>query len=215
MTTEPTSVRALKNRSLVPPQGWVFVEPTTTHKLSAPTYDNLVSLVMDHRKANGVAIGTIDSVHIEIEEQLCANMNPARCRNKMLVPSAGQPTGRAVTLTDVMNFLRVAASWVGKGFKPVEPEEAERRARICEGCEFNVESAGCAGCKAREFAANLATATQGLRTSRDPQLKACAVCGCENKAQVHYPLDVLAQGVTPDMTFPVWCWKRKTAAPTD
>jgi len=215
MDTEITSVRVLKNRSLVPPQGWVFVEPTTKHNLSAPAYDNLVSLVMDHRKANDVPIGTVESVRIEIEEQLCANMDPTRCRNKMLIPSAGQPTGRAVTLTDVANFLRVAVDWVAKGFRPVGAEEAERRALICEGCDFNVESSGCVGCKAREFAANLATATQGLTTSRDPRLKACAVCGCENKAQVHYPLDVLAKGVTPEMQFPVWCWKRKTAAPTD
>lgn len=210
---EPILVNKLKSKSDVPSCGWVFDEPRTEHVLRAFDFHGLVNVVMDHRRTNGLPVGTIEDTIIEIEEQLCSKIDPKRCRLKTITPTAAKPTGRDVSWADVRNFLRVAANWIRKGLKPVEQAEAERRAFLCADCPFNVESSGCAGCKAREMAADLSLATKGLATSLDSKLKACAVCGCENRAQVHYPLDVLAEGVTADMQFPKWCWKRKTAAP--
>jgi hypothetical protein len=44
-------------------------------------------------------------------------------------------------------------------------------------------------------------------TSRDGELRACGVCGCDLKTIVHMPLDAL--NASSDKEYPDWCWRKK------
>lgn len=90
-------------------------------------------------------------------------------------------------------------------FELVSQEEAESRAEICARCPMQISTSGCWGCKG--IAGMLPAIAGARKTSHDPQLKACGVCGCYNAVAVHLPKEV--QG-GDNLEFPEWCWKRPT-----
>jgi hypothetical protein len=91
-------------------------------------------------------------------------------------------------------------------FELVSQEEAERRAKICAACPHQIATSGCWGCKG--IAGMLPHIAGARKTSYDPQLKACGICGCYNAVSVHLPVDV--QG-GEGLNFPDFCWKSKQA----
>jgi hypothetical protein len=84
---------------------------------------------------------------------------------------------------------RVTGWKSNRAYKPlefVEPEEAERRAKICVDCPYNrVKYADdCIECFS-SVERDLYAMRQGKGTEQDPWLGACEVCGHENKTAVH------------------------------
>lgn len=114
-----------------------------------------------------------------------------------------------ITWQDVALFAGMAALAISSGQPLVDQAEAERRAAICAGCPMNQPLNDCPHC--REAINALAQKMGGLSTSRDGELKACSVCGCELKASVHVNLEAQQRVLKPEMSarLPEWCWKRK------
>lgn len=195
----------LSNKMLVPPGGWRFVVPQTGTSLRAPTYASLYNEALVDLERHGIA-APLDYDQAFADE-LCRQGN-AEC--EVIAPATNET--RTLTAGDAIRFLKVLRSWAGTRGELVTQAEADRRAEICAGCRYNVAITGCSVCQG--IAGKIAEII-GSRESRfDNQLQGCAICACENKAQVHLPLEVLHKGVTPEMAFPEWCWKRIDPAPS-
>jgi hypothetical protein len=113
---------------------------------------------------------------------------------------------RTLSWKDISNFLRVLAEWATGQREFVDAQVATERAETCTTCPYNIQVAGCSGC--HDIAAQLTGLVNGKETGLESKLRGCAVCACDNRAQVWFPLEVLAKGVSEDMQFPEWCWKK-------
>lgn len=112
------------------------------------------------------------------------------------VSVAGGASGRSKVLT----YLAALKSLVKSGLQPVGADQANERAQICSKCPFNRRTEKCGACIAT--AKLLTKALLGKRrTTFDGKLSQCAVCGCELKAKVHYPLN---EGDKNE--YPANCW---------
>jgi hypothetical protein len=192
----------------VPPGGWKYLQEQSGLEIFGGDYYDLREKVRQHRLINRYVTGPeLDS---EIQSQICSKL-PADARATFCRDCQWTATTRSLALGDIRHFLKVAKSWA---VKPsfVSQAEANRRAEICAGCPKNLPIAGCRSCQ------NLVKWTLQLighkSTPFDEKLGGCEVCGCGNQAQVHLPQEVLAKGITPEMDFPLWCWKAKSSSLT-
>jgi hypothetical protein len=110
-------------------------------------------------------------------------------------------TERQITNADVLRFLATVTKWAASGGSIVDSETSERRAAICADCPENVPVRGCMGCSSA--IPKIMTLMKGAITTRDDELQGCNVCGCQLRAKVHLPRDVMVDG---DNTFPDHCW---------
>lgn len=135
----------------------------------------------------------------QIEDLLCKRMaghpNCVPC-NKMRQQKLG--------FSEIVRWVKAMYQFAANNnFELVSQEEAERRAEICAKCPIQISTSGCWGCKG--IAGLLPRIAGARKTSFDPQLKACGVCGCYNGVSVHLPLDVQQDS---NLNFPDYCWKK-------
>jgi hypothetical protein len=190
------------NKEMCAPGGWRYRQPETGYVMQSIVWEELVRRVASHRVANGIAVAP--GWEVRLEHDVCeqAQHGGRVCQYTTDATAANRPVNRS----DVLNFLRVAANWLPNR-EWVPQEEADRRAGICAKCPLNIKADGCASC--RNLVGEVVEFLGARTTSHDRELEACGVCGCSNKAQVHIPMTALAKGVSADMAFPEWCWKRE------
>lgn len=187
----------------VPRGGWRWKPPGSDKPLVGGSLSGVVDVARNYCVGNGIPIPP--DFREKIIEEMCVQNNwvPAYCKHR----EARRPDikTRKLNATDLRNFLAVLGTWM-KTKEFVTQEEADRRGAICAGCPRNIRVAGCYGCQS---IVSKVTSVIGKRgTKHDNELFGCEICGCENRSQIHVPLDVLAKGTTPEMEFPEWCWKR-------
>lgn len=194
----------LKIDNVVPSGGWVYVHPHTGFKITAPTWNDLITRIRNYRLANGMSLGV--NFEEAIGSEICQQQgwNEPRCMQEEPTPLKQ----RVIGMHDVVSFLKVLKHWLIKNPSLVPIEEANRRAQICTTCPYNVNIQGCAGCT--NIAGMIFNATGDRETQYDQQLKNCQICGCVNKVQVWVPKETLDQGLSPEMRedLPNWCWKK-------
>lgn len=194
----------LINRSIVPPGGFRYTQEESGVTMHAPTFQALCEVVKNHRAANGYPI-SIDYER-EIETQLCLRLPQGSCKE---VGTAITP--RQLGFADVMRFTKTLGESILKGNPRVDKEEANRRALICVGCNANVKAHGCSGCNSSKVETLVKTLTGTDETDHDAKLESCQFCGCLNKAQVWFPLDILQKHIKKSINdaLPEHCWKKK------
>lgn len=194
-------MRHLKSILTGPPGGWRYTEPTTGFSMKAITFSSLVSKVAQHRGNMKIEPDPKYRLSEIIEDAICNSLSN---EDQLRHCKSGIRIRTSVGWTEVMRFLKTAAAWIVAGAQLVPQEEAERRAQICVQCPLNVGMGGCAPCKG----AVSAFRDQFLRrsTTVDERLKSCGVCGCDNRTQVHVPLDVLTRA-RETLEYPGFCWK--------
>lgn len=147
-----------------------------------------------------LSLGKVPSpdLPLQVENALCARMagNPDCVPCNMTKQSIG--FGAIVRWVKAMYVFATQSK-----FELVDQSEAERRAEICAKCPMQISASGCWGCKG--IAGMLPAIAGARKTSYDPQLKACGVCGCYNAVAVHLPKE--GQG-GDGLEFPEWCWKK-------
>lgn len=191
-----------------PPGGWQFRQKESNFSMSGITFGSLLGKVAQHRTNLNyppVSEGFL-TLADEVEAHICQSLSPEDQYNNC---DTGVTAARSVHWKLVAQFLKTLASWfLIHGLKRVEQDEAERRAAICAKCPLNVGMNGCGTCRA---------ALQGVRealmnahTSQDAELRACGVCGCDNKMQVHVPIDSLNAATNSKTAYPDWCWKHSS-----
>jgi len=214
MTPAP---RHLRNPSNVPRDGWRALQPETGTVIKGLSLDGLVAAVGAYRAANNLPCEA--NLRRQVEGQICATLpedearSKCRCLEEDDTKNPKHLRAWRSTKDNLWNFALAIKGVVGAALTGtklhVEKEEAERRAGICSGCQFNLPVANCWGCgevgsKYRELVGNLST-------SKDSTLLSCDVCGCDARSNVWFTEAVLrpvseAQGVTAAQ-FPAWCWK--------
>jgi hypothetical protein len=196
-------MKRLLTKMQIPHGGWWF------GKHRENTFDELVSVVTKYRQSNGIPIGNIQA---EIEEEICKRF-PRGCRESKPAP---------LNTSMATKFIQLMYRFKAKGSKLVDPTEAERRAAICAICPENKPedearaATKCTTCakKLLERGASLGVSMvrsqilKGKVTSKESELKACAVCGCDNRLSVWIPMDVLKVSETDKIQFPNACWKK-------
>lgn len=197
----------LRSRGIIPHGGYFrIVDPLTGVRVAASNWDHLVSQVRDERKANGAAIGT--ELESEIEDWVCAN-HP----EEAIAVDPRMPPIRSLNLDDIVTGTKTFLAFKAAGSPLVSEEEAERRAQICARCPRNLSwSQNCSICSKVEDAIQLVVGTR--RTSVGQQLFACNLCGCSNKVQVHFPLEIMLPHLSEEkreqfaFAKEAWnCWK--------
>lgn len=194
---------ALADKAETPPGGWTCYVGGTT--IRAFSYVSLLNKSIFEAERQGIPL-PLDKVEW-FENELCHQNSLVKC--EVVAPVTAET--RRLSAGDALRFLRLVKEWLlSSGAELVSQPEADRRSEICASCPYNVPMHGCSVCKG--IAAKIFEIRGKLTSRFDSQLEGCAVCGCVNQAQIHVPLSVLKVGVTPEMQFPPWCWKKSVAA---
>lgn len=221
----------LISRRTFPPGGYQYFQPQTGWSARpGATFDEVVRELIHHRMANPrFNLSTdFDTVANELDEFTCIRLafNPNYCTHGNAPPflsvpppqpqSAGHQSENAAA--GVKKYARNTAAgiglyleWFGTG-KPVNKEEAEKRAALCVQCPKHVK--GNFMQRFNQLAATEIMTVFGilndleLHTSKDSQLALCDPCDCPVKAKVWSPLDIILKHLRPEAKAGLWekCW---------
>jgi hypothetical protein len=196
-------MRRLKDRSQAPPDFFKYVHPETGHKTEARDYYTWVERAKEHVKANNLPYDP--ELPLKMEDQLCSTIPPDLWEYEKEGDLSWVDT--RINVKDVVDFTKVLIAQATSGNRFVSQEEANRRAKICAGCYLNVRVGGCGAC------GQLLDLVIDRTTEYDGLLQNCAVCHCFNRAQVHFPLEVLEVNDTDwkQSHYTSFCWKNKTS----
>lgn len=118
-------------------------------------------------------------------------------------------------LERVKSFNHALAAYHKNGAVLVDQNTANIRANICTGCHNNVPDgearSGCALCGGAEKVIVdqvSKTILQGRVTTHNSSLKACNICGCDNKLAVWFPQEYLLKKHDQN-AYPTFCWKKE------
>jgi len=188
-----------KTNNVPPEPGFRYVFPEDGYVAQAWTYDAWINVAKHHLQANNKPVP--DDLEEQMQNQLCQTLPPGWC-------DYDDPQRPRISTdfswTDMVNGLKVFASWIADGCSYVSQEEATRRALICSRCYMNVNVEGCGSCQ--KLAAEV---TKSRSTKYDFALKACAVCHCLLKAKVWFPTEILDRSNVSQELYPDFCWNRK------
>lgn len=189
------------SKSLVPPGGWKFHESEFT--LEAPTFDKLVELVADHRSANNKPAGDPKS---EIMVQI-GTRNPSFVLN--------QPPSMAANITNkIQSFATALKNYILSGGKLVDQNTANIRAKTCSSCHNNKDEPGVVGCVpcAKLAGAGVqfirASVLAGRKTPHEMKLKSCALCGCDIRLKIWFPVKYFDPNSVEINKWPTFCWMK-------
>lgn len=203
----PTPKIIARNR--IPYGGlWSYRDPFTGTVLSAVTWENLIRIATEHRRANGNPIGA--GFEQEVESQLCLN-HPDECDGVDEL----QLKKHELTLSDILHGTRVMISQGLSGNQLVPVEEAMRRGAICKACPLNSSFIKpCSGI-CPELKELVRRITDAYGTEYDRYMHSCRICHCFLEAAIKLPLEVQCVGVTDEMKrqFAIakdryGCWKQ-------
>ncbi len=182
----------------IPPGGWSHEEPEG-RIIRASTYDELVKNLTADRIANQNVLGNPEK---EIQAQQC-DRNPQLCfqggEEVSIVPQPRSFRER-VGLWAKLRYNRAG------DIKLVEQDEADRRASICQGCEFNSAwQDGCSPCNS-----HIERVLLLIRQNRKPTLAVggCRVSGQDNTAAVMLPPELLEHRHKYMDELSLQCWMR-------
>lgn len=184
-----------------PQDDWQYKQPDTGKEFKHSNPNVLFHQVWEHRLSlpdygMDVSGGWKDRLWNDICDQ-----------NPYLLCDSTEDKGTWVGMGDIWRFLWSMKDWVTGGMKLVEPEVAEKRARVCTGadsgkaCPNNQAINSCWGCKG---VGRLLDSLLGPRTIPSAsKLETCAACKCLLRAKVWLPQEAIH--FDPEKT-PSFCW---------
>lgn len=190
----------LKDKSKGPPDEFRYVHAETGHLSKAVNFWAWEEAIMSHRKANNLPIpGNMMDL---AQDQICRTIGPEWCEHS----DEATHVSTRFNFGDVVNGMKALGKMMLGLVEFVSQEEADRRARVCAGCYFNVNAEGCGSC--RKIAELISGPVAKKKTAWDHLLKVCAICRCSNAAKVWFPLDEIPTDETQQALFPTFCWQR-------
>lgn len=185
-----------------PPNGWRYLQRESGKLIRGTSFTNLLASVREHRMANGYPMQM--DMEQEVEAGVC-EQTPDIC-----VEVEADMVPVKLTIANVMAFTMTLGESILKGSPRVDSTEANRRAAICSGCTDNVNPEGCGACNSKKINSIIEKLTRSKPTTHDDKLGACRYCGCMNKAQAWFPLDILQNHIKPEIreALPAHCWKK-------
>lgn len=134
---------------------------------------------------------------VEEYADYCEGFDPLPTKKEKKAQQQVKHVGRQ----EIARFLQTVQKFISNGGKLVDQSLADKRAQICTTCPENIPIVGCMGCSG--LVPKLLKATKGASTEYDNKLRGCGVCGCQLKAKVHLPDEVVGDD---DLEFPEHCW---------
>ncbi len=197
----------LKSRRTTPPGGWIYLQFETQATIKGENEDQLVNLVVAHRKYKGLEPTDAEEVRKEIERQICVKLSRGDCKSEgQEDPWVPADNGRPViTMTQVLAFSRAAFEFLKSGMKLVPREVAEARAEICKGCPENREMTGCScGIYHKVIASSIP------EDRKISGVYVCWRCGCDLISKVNLEDSVIiASNKGQKIEYPSFCWQRR------
>ena len=192
-------------KNITPPDGWRYHVPDTETTVKGNHWGHLLARVEEHLKANNLPVPL--NLEEYVENYMCS-LFPDKCKEVDAHPPLDR---RKMTVGDVLRFTAMIGADMLNGRKRVSNDEANRRADICVGCRDNIDPDGCSTCNRGKMEKLIEALTGAIATKRDSQLRSCRHCGCINRAQVWFPLDILQKFTTKEVNnaLPANCWKKK------
>jgi hypothetical protein len=217
----------LKDRNTQIPNGLTYYLPQTKWRSrSGSSFRGITEALYYHLQGNPAVLKQLGwPLDMTFIGNKVDEFNAKLCESQgwMEFIAQGEPGGGRVVpfpfqfpAPGVLDSLkRVAAGpgalveWINSGSEAVIPEVSERRAGICAGCSANqpgnffVQAVSEAIRKAENNAR-----TWQLRTSKDADLKTCAICLCPLRLKVHIPIDKILGRLEPEVRseLPPHCW---------
>lgn len=194
-------MRQWKNKTRTPLGGWRYFQKETGQLITAPHWNALIDAVYRHREANELAIDP--GLESEIEAFMCDEI-PDGCEEV-----ADRPE-RKIGLSEVVSFTKTWVQTFLRGNERVDQKEADRRSVVCANCPDNIDAHGCKTCATGNVEKLVNTLSGSRQTKADQRLKVCRHCGCFNRAQVWFPLDILQNNQRDEVrdALPQNCWKK-------
>tara|TARA_R100000808_G_scaffold15629_1_gene35981 strand:- start:8348 stop:8947 length:600 start_codon:yes stop_codon:yes gene_type:complete len=193
-------------KNITPPDGWRYLVPDTKVLVKGNHFGHLLAKVEEHMSANGIPVPL--NLEEYVENYMCG-LFPDKC---VEVEVKTQPDkAKKMTVGDVLRFTAMIGADMMNGRKRVANEEANRRANVCASCPDNIDPDGCTGCNRGKMEKLVDALTGSIATPDDSRLKSCRHCGCINRAQVWFPLEILQKFTTKEVNqaLPSNCWKKQ------
>lgn len=192
----------LIDKFTTPQCGWSYKIRPFAINVTAGTFPQLIEKVERIYRMNKTEIP--ENLPAIIENDICMRSPSGLCKG-----SHKSTIGRLiVTARAIQNGTNALAMILKKGVGAfVKQEVAEERASICAECPMNVRDPACMSCSGFDYV--IQSVRKGRTTSKDSEIKSCAICQCFIKALVHVNVDVL-KASTPKKTldkYPEHCWK--------
>lgn len=172
----------IKGHQIMPPMGGWRIELSIKGQnfVFTGSPQNIVQEIASVQIKNGVY-----SSHEDIWgycNGVWCERDPDRCIKSDFTASTKTMSSKLLT------FAYALKSLVMNGLKPVNQNDADRRALICSQCPANKSVESCSSCLATVKL--ISKSLIGTRNTRyDRKLKHCGVCGCDLKMKVHFPLN--------------------------
>lgn len=214
--SEPPIIYRINSKATPGPNCmWEINRPDLGFVGSGYIFQVLANNVAAWRKANGLPVGL--GFEDDLEQAICAQ-HPNCCHTE---DPRARVTPAAIDLKTIILGSKVMASFVLSGFKTVPVAEAERRASICVGCNYNVNySKGCSGGLCGELL-DIVRKVVPHPTSKDAQLNGCGICKCLLQAAVWIPAKLQVDPMPDHMktqfeySAPANCWKKPSNLPSE
>jgi len=200
---------SLVDPTMVPPGGFRYIQAETNSTITAPSLDELLVKVRDHRLANNLPI-TLEW-KAQVIQWLCEQMPPGVCRHVAGTPDIPLPPAhRPLSVVEAITGAKILGSWLFKGFKKISQEEADTRSRICAACPFNQPGEGCTTCATNAMREAVESVLGRNRTIAHDSLQTCQVCGCTLKVAVWCPIELIHQHKPAEQRekAPDFCWAK-------
>lgn len=191
-------MNSILNWNMTPPGLWRFriegiKDPEVAMVKGYYGYNDLEAEVIRRLKANHLPIPT--DLRQRIVDQLCATLPDGWCSDGSMLSRLGSSVSHE--FARVLQGTSTLIDWfVSDNRAKVSLEEANRRASICVGCDFNAPVAGCASCQKASLNTLVNKIVGGQPTSYDASLHSCAVCGCELRAKLWIGLETLQRNMS-------------------
>lgn len=176
---------------------WRYAQPETGVVFTGFSYWQVSNAVREHRSAMGLDLA--EGWEERFQDDLCKQNEQVPCTGRKANVSK-----RYLKMDDIRRFFVTMKNWKGD---TVSQEEAERRAKICITCPFNVVVQGCWGCS--NILKKVVELVGNKQTSLDSALESCKVCGCVLRAKVWLPSDTEANA---GLDYPAHCWQATESA---
>lgn len=221
----------MKSRHNHPPGGWMFYQPETGWTAPAwQSFDSLVALVVQHRKANAGRFPQLSqdrgTVETEVDAYNAERMKSIDGGMAFVADGGSAPPGFPTShlprqsvgqlVAGVKNAIAGIGLWMEWfGDDPVSQELATVRASTCLRCPLNIRGDilqrfnAATGKQLLEIFAGMKK--QNMATAFDDQLGVCGACDCPLKAKVWAPIDLINKHLRPEAREKLWaeCWMCK------
>lgn len=200
-STEPKRL-TFRNRMIVPPGGYRYVDPEDNFEHVASSLDALVEMATRHRRANKIDVP--DDFAAIVEDWICQKI-------PMTMTSAYQKARKVAEFSLTTQTIQGVTgaclrTWRMNGRRCASGRIAQDRADTCEACDHNTRRAACASCQGLT-----AWVKQwlGRTVINNNMMYVCDITAVMNSAMVHMPNRVVRQ-LTPESLrtrHPATCWK--------